>query len=435
MNIRLFKDVKTISEFFERITWDMIERIAALQLILFSIVPLIRSFSSELFKYFGLVNDIFSVFSVISLVMFFLYIGKSISEHRRFSSICIQNRITFVCFAVFMMMMLVSTFINGFTTYARIGQWYRNESLSTYFLYFLVFFASGVCIRTRKTKAVIMRIFVLCSVINALLALSEQGSHQIKSVFFQFNHYGYYLTMSILACAGCVVWEKSILWRILGGASFVLLTIALIINDTFGCYLAVLAGLIFIVICDKIVHGKFRKIPIVLLLSYGLITFLMSFKYNTILTNFMTLFLDLSNIAKNNEESAHAGTGRMKLWRLTIDRIREKPIFGYGVEGITDYLQENTGYNNRTHNEYLQYTAFFGIPAAISYVVGVFCVFLAGLKQKTKLNSEMLIALSAAFGYCVSAFFGNTMFYTAPYFFMFLGLGFSTSREDSALNK
>lgn len=120
----------------------------------------------------------------------------------------------------------------------------------------------------------------------------------------------------------------------------------------------------------------------------------------------------------------------MKLWRLTIDRIREKPIFGHGVEGIADYLSENFG-NNRTHNEYLQYTAFFGIPAAISYVVGVFCVFLAGLKQKTKLDPEMLIALSADFGYCVSAFFGNTMFYTAPYFFMFLGLGFSTGREDA----
>lgn len=34
------------------------------------------------------------------------------------------------------------------------------------------------------------------------------------------------------------------------------------------------------------------------------------------------------------------------------------------------------------------------------------------------------IAKSPVFGYLVSSMFGNTMYFTAPYFFIFLGMGY-----------
>ena len=47
---------------------------------------------------------------------------------------------------------------------------------------------------------------------------------------------------------------------------------------------------------------------------------------------------------------------------------------------------------------------------------------LVGLKNKMKLDVCTIAAITAAFGYLVSAFFGNTMYYTTPYLFILLGL-------------
>ena len=42
-----------------------------------------------------------------------------------------------------------------------------------------------------------------------------------------------------------------------------------------------------------------------------------------------------------------------------------KPLLGWGAEGITDIL-DITCDEYRTHNEFLQYAAFFGIPGGIA---------------------------------------------------------------------
>ena len=45
-----------------------------------------------------------------------------------------------------------------------------------------------------------------------------------------------------------------------------------------------------------------------------------------------------------------------------------------------------------------------------------------GLKHRHEIDNITLTCLVAYFSYLVSAFFGNTMFYTAPYLFIFLGM-------------
>ena len=41
-----------------------------------------------------------------------------------------------------------------------------------------------------------------------------------------------------------------------------------------------------------------------------------------------------------------------------------------------------------------------------------------------------IAALAAAFAYCFSAFFGSSRTYTAPYLFIFLGLGFGICNKQ-----
>ena len=49
--------------------------------------------------------------------------------------------------------------------------------------------------------------------------------------------------------------------------------------------------------------------------------------------------------------------------------------------------------------------------------------------NRKKLTNVQIVSLIASFAYLASSFFGVTMFYTAPYLFILLGLGYS--RDES----
>ena len=69
------------------------------------------------------------------------------------------------------------------------------------------------------------------------------------------------------------------------------------------------------------------------------------------------------------------------------------------------------------------------LDIAVFYVCGVFAVYLRGLRLRRTLTAENLVGLCAAFGYMVSAAVGNTMWYTAPFAFILLGLGYGRKSE------
>ena len=58
------------------------------------------------------------------------------------------------------------------------------------------------------------------------------------------------------------------------------------------------------------------------------------------------------------------------------------------------------------------------------YFLGCFGIFLRALKKKKIMDGATLVSLCAAFGYLVSSFFGMTLFSTAAYLFIFLGMGY-----------
>lgn len=116
-----------------------------------------------------------------------------------------------------------------------------------------------------------------------------------------------------------------------------------------------------------------------------------------------------------------AGTGRMTLWIDTIDKIKHSPIFGYGPEGLYFKFGDKL-MTDWPHNEYLQYAAFFGIPGLIFYISSLFSLAKKRLSELKKLDTTTIIAIGVIIAYLFSALFGNTMFYTSPFFFTFFGL-------------
>lgn len=336
-------------------------------------------------------------------------------------------------FGFVILMIIVSTAVNGFTREALYGNYYRQESAFTFIMYFSVYFASGMMIKNKTFRAVIQYTFILSSVpvgVYALIAYIRVriaglvAGYEVSAVFHQSNHYGYYILMVILQCSVLFVTERKLPAKSVCMAVFTLNTAVLVINNTFGCLIACLLGLVFNCIVISVSKRTFSR-PAAAVTGVFLLTVLvMSLFVDTVYYSFIGLFREIKNAAETPENAGEIGTGRGILWSNTLNYIKEKPFSGFGTEGIGERLAEDSGnLNNRPHNEFMQYAAFYGIPAAAAYICGVFSVYLKALEKRTKLDKYTIAALVSAFGYLVSSFFGNTMYYTAPYLFVFLGMG------------
>lgn len=444
-DFRKIKNSKNLREIFENVEFIHIERLAFIAILLYLLSP-VSKIISNLFSniiygvgsvYYETILVANRVAGVLGTVAIILYIGKNIVAEYKFKDF-IRNNIPIVFFIVFIILMLISTCINGFTDIALRGHFYRRESIFNYIEYFCIYFFCTSMIDNRKLKAIAEYIFIVCSMILGIISIihinitpvhkfinDDEDFGMLMSVFRNSNHYGYYLAMAVILSGSLFVLEKNKVIKGLCLLDYIINIYVLSQNDTFGAFVASFCGLIFYIIVLRICN---KKISITAVMIFVLFIVEFAIFSEKLQNNILVFFGDLYNIILDNEDADKAGTNRWALWRCTCEYISKRPLFGFGVDGILNQLDETCG-SERTHNEFLQYASFFGIPAGIMYICGVFSVFLKGLKYKNKLDCYTTAGLVTAFTYLVSSFFGNSFFYTAPFLFIFLGLGFTPPKH------
>lgn len=206
--------------------------------------------------------------------------------------------------------------------------------------------------------------------------------------------------------------------------------IALVLNNTFGSYLAVMLGIVFgLIISYKKTKSMFYGIVLGAII-FVLTSICMDTLTHNVSNNFKITTKDTNKILDTSKKADDAGSGRWLLWKGALKYSFEKPVLGYGPENLqVRYLKDNICFE-RPHNEYLQYAAYFGYPGLLFYLTGLVSLFIYYC-IKRKSNSEITTTcLMVVFGYCVSAFFGLTMFYTVSFFYMFLGLISKRTNSD-----
>ena len=428
----------------ELVNSETLQWIAAIPLTVLAVIPLfVFLFRLQNNGYYGMgtfLDPTRGIFCIIAGITAMCCIVVALKEKQAVSAIIGGNR-PFIFFAAFMLMMLISYLAVGIPEFDdpfnELGI-YPNEGHIMYIMFFTVYFFLGSRIRSARVKALVIRSNVAVSFFLAFFGLidfyivpvfplrfTEMWDGCFPAVWNNPNHYGYYLTIMTLLSVGMFLYEKERGWRIAGLVSSVVHCVVTELNDTFGSYLAVWFGFIFIIAAHLIIYRKFPVkllIPAAVLLLASL--FLATWQ-GTMTDNFVNLGSDTTNIVSDSEAAQFAGSSRWALWMAALDGIKDSPVFGQGVEGWDDILLARSTTGIHAHNEYLQYALFFGIPALCCYVAGIIAVFLRGLFNRKKLDGFTLMSLAAAFGYCVSAFFGNPKYYTAPYFFVILGLAYN----------
>ncbi|MBP7175519.1 MAG: O-antigen ligase family protein [Thermoclostridium sp.] len=438
------RSIKSFREFIQYIPSSSLNRIAFWLLTALAASPLYVLLRSILLKYHDsfYLNDNqrtlgtywvqfirFIGFSGIFLMLLVLW--KNIIMHhqdKRLSKILKSHPVP-----LFLLLLLVwSVFSYAFSsnkTLSLYGTPYRNEGILTYFAYAGIF-CCGYILKEQRFRVNLMRIFVLSATILSILMLINQPelnlllSFKYKAAMFQnINHYGYFLSLATMLAAALSLREgrlnkASLFWLL----PFAILVAALITNKSFGPYVAVVMGLIFLFVLTFIYTKKARLCAGILVLVFILLSFGMNLKSNYLTQEAKTLTKDIVNIVENNETAPKAGSNRWILWKLGIKYTLEKPIFGYGPENLqARYTLDNLNHD-RPHNEFIQLSASLGIPALVFYCCALFFFFLPLLKNMKKLNPEIIGLYAAILSYLASSFVGQSMYCSASFYFAFLGL-------------
>ena len=343
-----------------------------------------------------------------------------------------------ICFAMFILCIILSTFANGWSSQAVFGVKYRYIGVFDLCIYAAVYMYSSGRIRPEKWRDAILTVFILMADAIALAFICSEifvsipafeNKKDFAGMFYHGNHYGYFLTMAVVISAGFFVLGKG-KKATASAASLVLNLIVLIINRTRGAMLA--AGIAVVIMIIMTLLDKKRDAKKAKWLAAGfilavLLSLIVSSGFRAELSEMMSeLILVLSGT-----NDIYAGNGRWGIWQFVIELIAEKPLLGHGNEGITDVLYDYA-FTSSPHNEPLTYAAFFGIPAAFFYTAGVLARIIKALADK---NSDIsrTIAAFAAMAYFASSAFGVAMFCTTPFMFVVLGMSRGESRQEENL--
>lgn len=178
---------------------------------------------------------------------------------------------------------------------------------------------------------------------------------------------------------------------------------------------------------------EYLKRFIVLILGFSIIFSGIYLKEDNIVKNKFSKIKSEIKVATEKGTNNGLGSGRIQIWKITLDLIQKYPLLGVGTDnlqkGIVDNLTQ-TSYDfiikykavpDKAHNEYLQIAATLGIPALAIYLI--FLCLIIFPKIKSMLNNGYIFCVgSVIVSYLVQAFFNISTIGIAPIFWFALGL-------------
>ncbi|MBP5331710.1 MAG: O-antigen ligase family protein [Lachnospiraceae bacterium] len=377
----------------------------------------------------------FPLTSIIVVAVYFLVIAKTKAEGRSFLKIIKSNPL-FVVFAAMVIFIICSQIYNGMD-YALSG--FCSASIAETFPmeigYFIFVLFGATQVKMENHKRLLMRLHIIVSLL-VFVAAFVLWNTQVESEFFydwtpryssiysNINYYGYYLALTVPLAAAAFLYEAGIVWKVIAAIAFVSNTVALSLDNTMGAWVGGFFAMIFIAVAHFIIERKFNVQVLILLVVFCICMYVPGRIMGTFGSNLSQLASDVSNIAAGNEAAEHAGSGRMRIWKASLDIANENSMLGIGFEGVKYWEYVGAPYNIRPHNEFIQYAMFHGYPTALLYFIGCLGIFIRALKKKKIMDGATLCCLCGAFGYLVSSFFGLTVFSTAAFLFIFMGMGY-----------
>ena len=439
-----WKGKTSASEFFNRIPQDA-PVFFALSLFCLYPVPvairalLVQSFEGTILDSVNLLDYfVFPLVQLVAVLVYVLTLGKFWRE-KRSPLKELERHPAFLLYLFLLAWMSVGmSAVHGLTREAFFGAALVHENFFLQLEYFLGFFALGVALGNQRWKLWLLRGILAVSVflvpcafylwqrLTPTTSIIVGWVPCVEAIWSNPNYYGYVLTVFVSLSAAMFAGAESRGWRVFYAAALVANSVTLTYNNTVGAWVGSLCGCLFVIAAYRLRDGRWNRRALAALGLFLLSMYAAGVVNGNLSPNILELFKDIILILTqpNAEATKHAGSGRWFIWLRCMELIWQYPIFGIGFDGVvTKYLLEFVG-NARPHNEYMQYTLFYGVPGGVLYLAGCASIYVRAWRRRAVLDNVTLAALTAAFGYLCGAFFGLTVYNTAPYLFIMLGLGY-----------
>jgi len=199
---------------------------------------------------------------------------------------------------------------------------------------------------------------------------------------------------------------------------------------------------IYLIRRNKNKLSNFLKNNNIFLIPLTLLILLANILFGNALVN--RSIIELPSEGELVEEISITATGanRLIVWEGTINAIKQKPIFGFGLETFyanflefrpveMNYTTEWDAYFDRAHNEYLQFFATIGILGGLSFLllIGSLGVFTLRIIKKKNIDYIVLAIIGALVSYSIHLFFLFSVTTTATLFFLLLAFLIILSKE------
>lgn len=409
------------------------------------------------------------IVGIIGIYLFVIEIYKNIKVNKD-KKILLKELLPIIILMAYLVWTLISCIFAQDKQKAFYGETNRKEGYITYLIY-AGFFSCAFLIESNKLKKYLLNSFIIVTIFNILLMNITNNSVEMlqifqyrdiqTGVFNNQNHYGYYLLIATMTATLFFILEKNKVLKVLYGLAYLILLYNLILNNTFGCYIAfTVTIIIFFVYC--IYKKENRIVCIISIFIFILMSVLVEYnEKNIVANNIKNLAIDVSNIFEviksenintieekeidkendlekneinkedkdNNSEInnikkqvENSGSGRGKLWKYGIKIFLQKPILGYGADNLSSEYKKYNIEQDRPHNLIINLLATSGIPGFILYISGIATILFRGFKRLKDNDVIYSIVLFVIIAYLVSSMFGNSMYYTSPYYFIYLGI-------------
>lgn len=403
-------------------------KLSLVLILLYLLIPLVVMFVkynqfnfNSYYFWYDLTYIFGSISACVGLFNLIINLKKNIKD------LTFKNLFPFILIIIIIFLSFIAAYTSVDKKLALQGEWYRRVGYYTYIL-FLGFYLNAINIEKKDYKIIGTFLCIVSTIMSIIALLNNDFTYTMfpknkrpyNAIFANANHFGYYLSISVIVAIFLTLYEKNIFKKIIYYLMMSISFIMIIANDTFGSYLGVLIAIIFISIYSIVKKKNFQLIYIVLLFII-LSLMIRTTNGGIVVNNFKKLFFDVEVVNNTKDEKLvdDIGSGRMKLWKYTIEIIKDNPVFGVGPN-IVAKIYEKDGINQGVpHNFILEFAAYNGIPALIVYLTLLAYIFVLNFMNNDKYN---IVLLACMLSYLISAFFGNMFFNTSPYFVIVMGL-------------
>ena len=428
-----------------KITSKKILNIVTLCILL--IVPFLKFFSMNLeafgvLRNYDVINPAIPLFVAVPFLIF-VYIEDIIRTKRKLD---IYDYLLYILIIVG----IISTVFSIDKNLAIFGKNLRHEGLLSIVSYYLLFINWKIN-GTKEDIKKYIKLLVIITIVNSIYSLLQiytpfkfiiRYQNDVKMASCMCGNPNFFgslivTVMSIVICN--FIMDKKINKKEI--LIIILMFVALINSQSTGPFLTFVITIIFLVIFLKKKNNLVIKKLIILIA-------ILIFTYTSVyFVNKIGFKSDRCEMCDIEETVKSGGTGRLTIWKNSIDIVRDYPIVGVGFDNF--YLAyPNPDINDaityvitngvmkpkinyilifdNAHNVYLHTLVSTGFLGVIPYLLLCLLVFIEGLHSKNKL---VILLLSGFVAYSVQAFANISVVQVAPIYYLIMGLILSIKEE------